>query len=50
VNRAYFSPVDVLAIAHAFAGSPLQLFAWQTLKKTVTRRLSFSVRERHNET
>lgn len=28
-----FSPLNVLAIAHAFAGSPLQLFAWRTIRK-----------------
>jgi len=33
VNKARFSPIDVLAIIHAFAGSPLQLFAWHTVKK-----------------
>jgi phosphatidylglycerol lysyltransferase len=33
VNDGRFHLIDVLAIAHAFAGSPLQLFAWETLRK-----------------
>jgi phosphatidylglycerol lysyltransferase len=33
VNDAHFRPMNVFAIAQAFAGSPLQLFAWQTLKQ-----------------
>ena len=33
VNDGTFHPANVFAIARAFAGSPLQLFAWQTLKK-----------------
>lgn len=33
VNDSRFHVVDVLAIAHAFAGSPLQLFAWETVRK-----------------
>lgn len=33
VNDRNFRPANVLAIAQAFAGSPLQLFAWQTMKK-----------------
>ena len=37
VNTSHFRPINVLAIAHAFAGSPLQLFAWQTVKKTFGR-------------
>ncbi|PYP88490.1 MAG: hypothetical protein DMG65_15155 [Candidatus Angelobacter sp. Gp1-AA117] len=37
VNKPHFEPVNVIAIAHAFAGSPLQLFAWQTLKKNFQR-------------
>lgn len=37
VNEAHFQPVNVFAIAHAFAGSPLQLFAWQTLRKNLQR-------------
>ena len=37
VNKPRFEPVNVIAIAHAFAGSPLQLFAWQTLKKNFQR-------------
>jgi phosphatidylglycerol lysyltransferase len=35
VNGRHFSPLNVLAVAHAFAGSPLQLFAWQTIKKAI---------------
>ena len=37
VNDSSFHPMNVLAIAHAFAGSPLQLFAWETMKKTLHR-------------
>jgi phosphatidylglycerol lysyltransferase len=37
VNDGRFHPVNVFAIAHAFAGSPLQLFAWQILKKNFDR-------------
>lgn len=33
VNDRNFRPVNVFAIAQAFAGSPLQLFAWHTMKK-----------------
>ncbi len=33
VNSEHLWPINVLAIAHAFAGSPLQLFGWQVLKK-----------------
>jgi len=33
VNDSHFHPMNVFAIAQAFAGSPLQLFAWQTLKQ-----------------
>jgi phosphatidylglycerol lysyltransferase len=40
VNERHFSPINVLAIAHAFAGSPLQLFAWRTLKRSLCRLLS----------
>jgi len=40
VNDRRFRPVNVFAIAHAFAGSPLQLFAWQTLKQNLGRLLS----------
>jgi phosphatidylglycerol lysyltransferase len=39
VNDASFHPMNVFAIAQAFAGSPLQLFAWQTLKKNLLHRL-----------
>lgn len=39
VNDRHFHPVNVFAIAQAFAGSPLQLFAWQTLKKNAARLL-----------
>jgi lysylphosphatidylglycerol synthetase-like protein (DUF2156 family) len=35
VNSDRFEPINVFAIAHAFMGSPLQLFAWQTLKKNL---------------
>lgn len=38
VQGRRFSPLNVIAIAHAFAGSPLQLFARQTVKKMLTRR------------
>ncbi|HEX5434405.1 MAG TPA: DUF2156 domain-containing protein [Candidatus Angelobacter sp.] len=37
VNDSRFRPVNVLAIAHAFAGSPFQLFAWRTLKQNLRR-------------
>jgi phosphatidylglycerol lysyltransferase len=37
VNSGHFRPVNVFAIAHAFAGSPLQLFAWQTLTSNLRR-------------
>jgi phosphatidylglycerol lysyltransferase len=37
VNSGHFRPINVLAMAHAFAGSPMQLFAWQVLKKTFRR-------------
>ncbi len=37
VNDVQFRPANVLAIAHAFAGSPLQLFAWKTLKQNFQR-------------
>jgi phosphatidylglycerol lysyltransferase len=37
VNDSRFHPLNVLAIAHAFAGSPLQLFAWEVLKKNLPR-------------
>lgn len=37
VNDARLHPINVLAIAHAFAGSPLQLFAWQTLEMNFQR-------------
>ena len=33
VNDKNFHLVNVFAIAQAFAGSPLQMFAWQTLKR-----------------
>ncbi|HEV3042128.1 MAG TPA: DUF2156 domain-containing protein [Candidatus Angelobacter sp.] len=35
VRGRRFSLLNVLAIAHAFAGSPLQLFAWQTIRKAL---------------
>lgn len=35
VNSDRFRPINVFAIAHAFMGSPLQLFAWQTIKKNL---------------
>jgi len=35
MNNRHFEPGSVLAIARAFAGSPLQLFAWRTLKKNL---------------
>jgi lysylphosphatidylglycerol synthetase-like protein (DUF2156 family) len=28
-----FSPRNVLAMAHAFAGSPLRLLVWRTIRK-----------------
>jgi phosphatidylglycerol lysyltransferase len=37
VNSGHFRPINVLAMAHAFAGSPMQLFAWQVLNKTFRR-------------
>jgi phosphatidylglycerol lysyltransferase len=37
VNDSRFRMVNVFAIAHAFAGSPLQLFAWHTLKQNLKR-------------
>lgn len=37
VNNSHFRVVNVFAIAHAFAGSPLQLFAWQTVKQNLKR-------------
>jgi phosphatidylglycerol lysyltransferase len=37
VNDSRFRAVNVLAIAHAFAGSPLQLFAWHTVKQNLQR-------------
>jgi phosphatidylglycerol lysyltransferase len=37
VQGRRFSPLNVIAIAHAFAGSPLQLFARETFKKMVKR-------------
>ena len=39
VKGRRFSLLNVLAIAHAFAGSPLQLFAWQTIKKVLSKRV-----------
>ncbi len=42
VNDAHFHPINVFAIAQAFAGSPLQLFAWQTLKKNLLHSLQHS--------
>ncbi|HEY6251774.1 MAG TPA: phosphatidylglycerol lysyltransferase domain-containing protein, partial [Candidatus Angelobacter sp.] len=33
VTGRRFSPLNVVAIAHIFAGSPLELFAWRTLKR-----------------
>jgi phosphatidylglycerol lysyltransferase len=39
VKGRHFSPLNVLAIAHAFAGSPLQLFAWQTIRKVLGKRV-----------
>jgi phosphatidylglycerol lysyltransferase len=35
VRGRRFSPLNVFAIAHAFAGSPLQLFAWKSIKKVL---------------
>jgi lysylphosphatidylglycerol synthetase-like protein (DUF2156 family) len=35
VNDDHFEAANVLAIAHAFAGSPLKLFAWQVFKKNL---------------
>jgi phosphatidylglycerol lysyltransferase len=35
VKGRFFSPLNVLAIAHAFAGSPLQLFAWKFIRKAI---------------
>lgn len=35
VRGRRFSPLNVIAIAHAFAGSPLQLFAKETLRKAL---------------
>ena len=35
VNNPHFRPINVFAIALAFMGSPLQLFAWRTLKKNL---------------
>jgi lysylphosphatidylglycerol synthetase-like protein (DUF2156 family) len=37
VNDSRFRPANVFAIAHAFAGSPLQLFAWEVIRKTAAR-------------
>jgi phosphatidylglycerol lysyltransferase len=37
VNDSHFRFINVFAIAHAFAGSPLQLFAWQILKQNLKR-------------
>jgi phosphatidylglycerol lysyltransferase len=37
VNSGHFHPINVFAMAHAFAGSPMRLFAWQVLKKTFRR-------------
>jgi phosphatidylglycerol lysyltransferase len=42
VNDGHFHPMNVFAIAQAFAGSPLQLFAWQTLKQNFQHLLSHS--------
>ena len=39
VNDSRFRPANVFAIAHAFAGSPLQLFAWEVIRKTAARTL-----------
>lgn len=33
VTGRRFSPLNVIAIAHIFAGSPLQMFAWRTVKR-----------------
>jgi phosphatidylglycerol lysyltransferase len=38
VQGRHFSPLNVIAIAHAFAGSPLQLFARETIRKMLQRR------------
>lgn len=38
VQGRRFSPLNVIAIAHAFAGSPLQLFARETVRKMLKRR------------
>ncbi|HEV2962749.1 MAG TPA: DUF2156 domain-containing protein [Candidatus Angelobacter sp.] len=40
VQGRRFSPLNVLAIAHAFAGSPLQLFAWRTIRKMLGWKMS----------
>ncbi len=37
VTGRRFSPLNVLAIAHTFAGSPLDLFAWRTIKRVFHR-------------
>jgi len=37
VTGRRFSPLNVLAIAHTFAGSPMELFAWRTLKRAFKR-------------
>jgi phosphatidylglycerol lysyltransferase len=37
VNSRHFRPINVLAMAHAFAGSPLQLFAWRMFAKAFRR-------------
>lgn len=37
VNDSQFRPINVFAIAHAFAGSPLQLFAWRIVKQNFRR-------------
>lgn len=37
VTGRRFSPLNALAIARTFAGSPLELFAWRTLKRAIQR-------------
>lgn len=40
INHDHFAAGDVLSIAQAFTGSPLQLFAWNVLKKNLRQRNS----------
>ena len=46
VKGRRFSPLNAIAIAHAFAGSPLQLFAKETFRKAFSR--SGSASDRHD--